>query len=539
MDHLEFIILDCLTALLILTAALFLPRSFLPSAGQAMAPPRPHWLFRRPYRPILVVFAASFALNLLFACLYQMPIPWVHDEFAYLLTSDTFASGRLTNETHSMWKHLESFHVFHTPSYQAKYPPGQGLFLALGQLLTGEPAVGVWLSLALACAAVSWMLMAVFPASWAMVGGLLAAVCRFMVVKWGQSYWGGAVAMLGGALMFGALFRFRNRIKARDAVLLALGLVILANTRPYEGFIVSIPSAVYALWLTLSWVRKNGWRQVTVRFLIPVSALLMIAGAGMLFYNYRLVGDPWKLPYIHHQSLVSEHEIIRDFTGSPPLSLPVKLLRLWLFYVGPLLSVALISLKSIVLKWESCFALALTVLLFCVSALSSRAWPHYTAPVACLVYLVMVQGLIGLREVQWRGRPVGALLARAIPMACVASSLIMLGALLYQGPVTLWAHQRQSVLDDLVPGEERHLIVVRYAENHYLHKEWVYNRADIDAADVVWAREMSPAENRQLFEYFRDRKKWLLLADEDPAQLFPLVRVVPESSSRKTELNHE
>ncbi len=51
--------------------------------------------------------------------------------------------------------------------------------------------------------------------------------------------------------------------------------------------------------------------------------------------------------------------------------------------------------------------------------------------------------------------------------------------------------------------------------------EWVYNRADIDAAKVVWARDMSPAENRELLDYFRDRRAWLVEADAAPPKVTP------------------
>ena len=178
MDYLQYII-----AFLILAAGFCLPRNLVPPRGDLVEPPKPHPFFRRAYPSVLAVFGTSFLLNIAFAWCYQIPVPWVHDEFAYLLASDTFAGGALTNETHPMWKHLESFHVFHTPTYQSKYPPGQGIFLAFGQVLTGEPVVGVWLSLALACAAVCWMLLAVFPATWSMVGGLTAAVSCPIVVR--------------------------------------------------------------------------------------------------------------------------------------------------------------------------------------------------------------------------------------------------------------------------------------------------------------------------------------------------------------------
>ena len=86
------------------------------------------------------------------------PIPEIHDEHAYLLAGDTFAHCRLTNPPHPVWKSLETFHQLQRPTYQAKYPPGQGLFLALGQVLTGRPIVGVWISCSLFVSALCWML---------------------------------------------------------------------------------------------------------------------------------------------------------------------------------------------------------------------------------------------------------------------------------------------------------------------------------------------------------------------------------------------
>jgi hypothetical protein len=68
---------------------------------------------------------------------------------------------------------------------------------------------------------------------------------------------------------------------------------------------------------------------------------------------------------------------------------------------------------------------------------------------------------------------------------------------------------------------ERHLVIVTYGPNHNIHQEWVYNRADIDGAAIVWARDKGPTANRRLLDYFDDRQVWRLEDDGPPVRLVP------------------
>lgn len=195
-------------------------------------------LATRPRLAVWITVAAAFVIAVGYTAQMRFPLPRIHDEFSYLLAAETFASGQVAMPPATSAGHFETIHVLQRPAYVSKYPPAQGIALAVGIRLAGSPRLGVWLSFAALGGALLWMLQAWAPPAWSLVAAWWT-ILLLGSTHWSYSYWGGAVPALGGALVFGALGRL-GRARPRDAIALAFGVLMLANSRPLEGLLLCI-----------------------------------------------------------------------------------------------------------------------------------------------------------------------------------------------------------------------------------------------------------------------------------------------------------
>ncbi|HEV2445107.1 MAG TPA: hypothetical protein VGS58_04265, partial [Candidatus Sulfopaludibacter sp.] len=362
-------------------------------------------------------------------------------------------------------------------------------------------------------------------------------------------------------LVFGALPRLRRSRRRRDALLLGAGLAIHMLIRQYESIFLVMAVALYFLPVprrreeSPRLLRLAPWIAVAI---LPAIVLTLAQNKGVTgsfttlpealsVYQY---GVPSALTFqpnpVPHRELTPQqamdYAMQLSFHGKQTDTPATYLrrvqyrIRYYRFFFLPPLYIALVVFLAGIREYRFLWV-AMTLALFALGVNFFPAFQeHYVAACACLFVLASVAGLERLSRLTVGGRAAGRQAAAILLVLSAGYFGLWYAVHLFENSAVSQALQPYETWDiinhrnperrifvrdalDRVPG--RLLVFVRYSPRHRFQDEWVYNRADIDGARVVWARDLGADEDRTLVDYYRGRTMLLLEPDAVPPLLSP------------------
>lgn len=329
---------------------------------------------------------------------------------------------------------------------------------------------------------------------------------------------------------------------------MGLGLAILITTRPFEGLLYSLPFLAM-----LAWNLRHNIRAL-IATAIPVATIAAAAVVVMGVYFSHVTGSPFVTAYQVNQKAYGwpmglawtpppkiefrnvelknyyDYELGEREKVDGPIDfveyLTFRLQEYWRFFLGPALTVPLIMIGRV---WQNgsrrkrMLIWGLAGGVFAI-LLEGAASPHYLAPATAVIVAIVVECC---RHFHARRIPITQMLLAT--MALVLA--LRIGAQNLGLPYTQnlnyqsWCCKVQGNMNkqritralERIPGE--HLVFVKTKTDPFNLLPWIYNAADIDAARIVWARDLGPDRDAQLAAYFHGRQVWLVDPNVEPAAL--------------------
>ncbi len=231
---------------------------------------------------------------------------------------------------------------------------------------------------------------------------------------------------------------------------LPLGIAILANSRPYEGFLLCAVAGVWFLWWLIGKTKSRDSLRTRLRVVVaPLTIALLLTAVWMGYYNWRLTGNALLLPHVlntrtYHTAplFLWEHpkpemhyrnQQFEDFYNgwerenyhnnkADLLRVSFeKVFRGGVTYFWPGLLLALPAFPCVFRDRK--IRLPLIIAGVGLTGVFVVIWSaaHYAAPITCVIYLIAVQAIRHLRQMRIRSWTIGLAFSRAIVISLILS----------------------------------------------------------------------------------------------------------------------
>lgn len=532
-------------ALLVVALTARLCRRFPADGGESRA----RWL-DSPIVVVAVFLVTVAVLDFVWAGVARRPN--VHDELAYVLQAEIFATGRWALPSPVMPQFFEQPYVLVEPVLASKYFPGHSLLLALGALVGWMPLVPLLLQ------GVAGSLVFVL-ARRVSSGGVAVFAWTFwlftpMVLRFGPSFFSQATTTVCWLAGWYALLEWHHSRRRGWLLAVAVCTGWCVITRPLTGLAYAIPVGVF---VCLVVVRERRWRDLALALAAGVAVLAIIP-----LWSARTTGDwrvtplqrytedymPFDLPGFGLDStppartlnpqFVELNKVYRQWhPDHQPARLPgilaerAQYLGGYIFGWSRGLMIPFAVIGLLVLRGPALFAAASSILLLLVY-LCFGTPPHWA-----LYYYESAPAYAFLTAVgvAWMAAWVGN--GRRLPSGAPSSwpslqwaPALMAGIAMFGYPhyvaMRRVSHQRTMMMAPFALFERtrtaipaaRAVLFVRYSPGQSPHETFVRNVVDPDRERVLVVHDRGEAENAGLLALMPDRTPYTV---EEPNERAP------------------
>lgn len=469
------------------------------------------------------------------------------DEGSILLQAQTYVAGHFGNHGAPLPPSFESFYVILQPVYASMYPVLRAAPMALTHLVGLGYWAGILLTMAALAVATYWLIRAFRLPGYGLVCALLIIFRYGLFSFWVNSYESAAFTALGGVLLVLGYKRLSER-SIVYAVLFGLGLFILMTTRPFEGFVFSLPFLVAVAWRAIDSRAEPLGNVPAVAIGVAVFVGL---GLGLTLYSNQLITGSWRMfpynlyrtTYAQTPAFLFEHlihggsaryDLARRYLDLEAEAyfrnhgllgvLNAELMRLrnsWNFYVGFALLIPFLAGLQSLRNHKVILASVITL----GAGLAVETWghAHYASPLFGVILLTIAFGFGRLRNWTPHGKPLGAALGRMLVIGLVLGEL-----------APLWVALSHAKIGNPTSGEVAssccwirptsiHSLIDSYLEDLHAGKRIVfvdtgpraplsviiYNDADLQDAKTIWANA-DPVYDASVRARFPGREAWRL-----------------------------
>jgi hypothetical protein len=272
-------LLSALLAILVLGGIIVIAHS---SRHWTTYPSRAATFLSGAWSPIVAGIVTVLFVRIVFGSFHEPGV--AHDERAYLLQAEIFASGRWTAPSPPIAAFFEQLYVFIEPAVFAKYPPAHALTLVPGIWL-GLPGLMPALMTGLAGALVFWLARRLANEWTALLTWWLWTTAWANLI-WSATYFSETTSTAMFLIAVWATIRWLDSGRGAHLLAVAAALGWGLTTRPLTMAALALPLAFVILRRVMT---TRGWKTL---------AAAVVVGAAMLalgpLWNQQTLGD-WRL----------------------------------------------------------------------------------------------------------------------------------------------------------------------------------------------------------------------------------------------------